>query len=90
LSYVYISIKLQHFGSWIFFRLQVKKGKTKTLPVWPLVELASDQGHFLPEDGKRSSSRNVILLKYRQWTKSKKKHFTDYNAPSSEPFRLQE
>jgi hypothetical protein len=28
---------------------------------------------FLPEDGRRSSFRNVvILLKYRQWTKSKK------------------
>jgi hypothetical protein len=45
---------------------------------------------FLPEDGRRSSFRNVILLKYRQWTKSKKKKtFTDYNAPLSEPFRLQ-
>jgi hypothetical protein len=29
---------------------------------------------FLPEDGRRSSFRNVvILLKYRRWTKSKKK-----------------
>jgi hypothetical protein len=28
---------------------------------------------FLPEDGRRSSFRNVvILLKYRRWTKSKK------------------
>jgi hypothetical protein len=27
---------------------------------------------FLPEDGRRSSFQNVILLKYRRWTKSKK------------------
>jgi hypothetical protein len=27
---------------------------------------------FLPEDGRRSSFRNVILLKYRRWTVSKK------------------
>jgi hypothetical protein len=32
LSIVYISIKFQHFGSWIFFRLQVK-GMTETLAV---------------------------------------------------------
>jgi hypothetical protein len=36
---------------------------------------------------RRSSFRNVILLKYRRWTKSKK-NYTNYNAPSSEPFRL--
>jgi hypothetical protein len=30
---VHISIKLQHFGSWIFFRLQV--GRTKPLAVGP-------------------------------------------------------
>jgi hypothetical protein len=30
LSIVYISIKLHRFGSWIFFRLQVKKGRTET------------------------------------------------------------
>jgi hypothetical protein len=44
LSIVYISIKLQRFGSWIFFCLQVKKkGRTKTLVVEPpLDELASD------------------------------------------------
>jgi hypothetical protein len=35
LSIVYISIKLQRFGSWIFFRLQVKKGRTKTLTDGP-------------------------------------------------------
>jgi hypothetical protein len=29
--------------------------------------------HFLPEDGRRCSFRNVvILLKYRRWTKPKK------------------
>jgi hypothetical protein len=91
LSIVYISIKLQRFGSWIFFRLQVKKEGQKPQLLGPLVELASDldQGlrldhpggltarvsvlHFLPEDGRRSSFRNVvILLKYRRWTKSKK------------------
>jgi hypothetical protein len=27
---------------------------------------------FLPEDGRRSSFRNVILLKYRRWIKSKR------------------
>jgi hypothetical protein len=44
---------------------------------------------FLTEDGRRSSFRNVdILLKYRRWTMSKKTTITDYNAPSSEPFRL--
>jgi hypothetical protein len=32
---VYISIKLQHFGSWIFFCLQVKKRRTETLAVGP-------------------------------------------------------
>jgi hypothetical protein len=36
LSIVYISIKLQRFGSWIFFHLQVKKkGRTETLAVGP-------------------------------------------------------
>jgi hypothetical protein len=44
---------------------------------------------FLPEDGRRCSFRNVvILLKYKRLTKAKKNVFTDYNAPSSEPFRL--
>jgi hypothetical protein len=38
---VYISIELQRFGSWIFFRLQVKKEGQKPL-LGPLVELASD------------------------------------------------
>jgi hypothetical protein len=37
----------------------------------PLVELASD---LMSEDGRRSSFRNfLILLKYRRWTKQKKK-----------------
>jgi hypothetical protein len=36
LSIVYISIKLQRFGSWILFRLQVKKkGGAETLAVGP-------------------------------------------------------
>jgi hypothetical protein len=35
LSIVYISIKLQRFGSCIFIRLQVKKGRTETLAVGP-------------------------------------------------------
>jgi hypothetical protein len=43
---------------------------------------------FLPEDGRRSSFRNVILLEYRSSTKSKKSTFTDYNAPLSKPFRF--
>jgi hypothetical protein len=34
-NFVYISIKLQHFGSWIFFRLKVKKGRTETQAVGP-------------------------------------------------------
>jgi hypothetical protein len=46
-----------------------KRGRTETLAVGPLVELASG-----PEDGRRSSFRNVvILLKYKRWTKPKKK-----------------
>jgi hypothetical protein len=46
-----------------------KRGRTKTLAVglWSFL--------FLPEDGRRSSFQNVvILLKYRRWTKPKK-HF---------------
>jgi hypothetical protein len=35
LSIVYILIKLPRFGSWIFFRLQVKRGMTETLAVGP-------------------------------------------------------
>jgi hypothetical protein len=35
LSIVCISIKLQHFRSWIFFRLHVKEGRTKTPAVGP-------------------------------------------------------
>jgi hypothetical protein len=31
LSIIYILIKLQRFGSWIFFRLQVKRGRRETL-----------------------------------------------------------
>jgi hypothetical protein len=78
---VYILIKLLHFGSWIFFRLQVKR-KDRTLAVGPPGWATLRP---LPEDGRRSSFRNVvILLKYRRWTKSKKKTaFTDYFAYSS-------
>jgi hypothetical protein len=44
-------------------RLAQPGGPTARVPVLP----------FLPEDGRRSSFRNVvILLKYRRWTKSKK------------------
>jgi hypothetical protein len=42
---------------------------------------------FWSEDRKSGFQNVVILLKYRQWTKSKKSTFTDYNAPS-ETFRL--
>jgi hypothetical protein len=42
LSIVYILIKLLRFGSWSLFRLQIKRGRTETLAVGPLVELASD------------------------------------------------
>jgi hypothetical protein len=35
LSIVYILIKLLRFGSWIFFRLEVKKGRTETVAVGP-------------------------------------------------------
>jgi hypothetical protein len=41
-SIIYISIKLQRFRSWVFFRLQVKKERTETLAV----ELASDLDSF--------------------------------------------
>jgi hypothetical protein len=45
-----------------------------------LVELASNLVQvylsFLPENGRRSSFRNVvILLKYRQWSMSKKRYY---------------
>jgi hypothetical protein len=46
LSIVYISIKLQRFGSWIFFRLQVKKEGQIPWLLGPLVELASDLDSF--------------------------------------------
>jgi hypothetical protein len=92
LSIVYISIKLQCFGSWFFFHLQVK-GKRP-----PGLRLAQPGGptarvsvlFLLTEDGKRSSFRNVVILsKYRRWTKSKQTHiFIGYKASSSEPFRL--
>jgi hypothetical protein len=62
-----------------------KKGRTESLAVRPLGELglrlAQPGGPiarvsvlpFLPEDGRRSSFRKVvILLKYRRWKKSKK------------------
>jgi hypothetical protein len=77
LSIVYILIEVLRFGSWIFFRLQVKRKDRN--PSWS--EASSTRGpnnygfcpSFLPEDGRRSSFRNVvILLKYRRWTKSKK------------------
>jgi hypothetical protein len=35
MSIVYILIKLQRFGSWIFFHLLVKRGRTETLAVGP-------------------------------------------------------
>jgi hypothetical protein len=43
-------------------RLAQPGGPTARVSVFPF---------FLPEDGRRSSFRNVILLKYRRWTKSK-------------------
>jgi hypothetical protein len=63
---------LLHFGSWIFFRLQVKRS--------PGLRLAEPGGPtarvfvlpFSSEDGRRSSFRNIILLKYRRWIMSKK------------------
>jgi hypothetical protein len=44
LSIVHILIKLLHFGSWIFFRLQVKRGRTETLVVGPGLRLAQPGG----------------------------------------------
>jgi hypothetical protein len=87
LSIVHILIKLLRFGSWIFFRLRVKRGRTETLavglPGWASLNKITtfrklDQleflfSPFLPEDWRRSSFRNVvILLRYRRWTMSKK------------------
>jgi hypothetical protein len=46
LTIVYISIKLQRFGSWIFFRLQVRKEGQKPWLLGSLVELASDLNSF--------------------------------------------
>jgi hypothetical protein len=51
LSIVYISIKLR-FGSWIFFRFQVKKEGQKPSLLGPLVELASDLDSFEAVTGK--------------------------------------
>jgi hypothetical protein len=77
---VYILIKLLRFGSWIFLRLQVKRGRTET-PGWASLRPANQGAQqlgflsspFLPEDGRWSSFRNVvILLKYRRWTMPKK------------------
>jgi hypothetical protein len=77
--------KLQRLGSRIFFRIQVKKwlaqpgGPTARVFVLPF---------FLPEDGRRSSFRNVvILLKYRRWTESKEP-LLQIIALLSESFRL--
>jgi hypothetical protein len=48
-----------------------------TQPVGPTARVSVLS--FLPEDGRSSSFRNVvILLKYRRWRKSKKTAFTDY------------
>jgi hypothetical protein len=91
-------MKLLRFGRWIFFRLQVKR-KDRNPSLRPGLRLAQSGGptarvscpSFLPEAGRRSSFRNVILLKYiddGQSPKKKKTAFTDYKAPSSEPFRL--
>jgi hypothetical protein len=42
---------------------------------------------LLPEDGRRSSFRNVvILLKYRRWTMPKKTAVTGYSIASSTLF----
>jgi hypothetical protein len=63
------------FNSHLFDRVLVEICK-----IYPGLRLAQPGGPtarvsvlpFLPEDGRRSSFRNVILLKYRQLTKSKK------------------
>jgi hypothetical protein len=79
-------MKLQHFGRWIFFRLQVKRkwietllvgapGSARLMAVRQLSQTAQQIGllsfSFLPEDERRSSFRNVILLKYKRRTKPK-------------------
>jgi hypothetical protein len=67
----------------VFRRVHIMQGsklsKTKTLvETWRLVQPGGPTARvsalpFLPEDIRRSSFRNVvILLKYRRWTKSKK------------------
>jgi hypothetical protein len=66
LSIVYISIKLQRWAS-----LRLGPGLRLAQPGVPTARISVLS--ILPEDGRRSSFRNVvILLKYRRWTKSKK------------------
>jgi hypothetical protein len=71
LSIVHISIKLLRFGRSDLdpgpdLRLAQPGGPTAKVSVLP----------FLPEDGRRSSFRNVVtLLKYRPWTKLKKQFY---------------
>jgi hypothetical protein len=75
LSIVYISIKLR-CGSWILFRLQIEEEGTLAVgppasDLRPGLRLAQPGGPtarvsvlpILLEDGRRSSFRNVILLK---------------------------
>jgi hypothetical protein len=51
-----------------------KKGRTGLRLAQPGSPTARVSVHpFLPEDGRRSSFQNVVILfKYRRWTKSKK------------------
>jgi hypothetical protein len=51
-------MKLQCFGSWIFFRLQVKRKNRNPTGAQQLGFLFS----FLSEDGGRSVFRNIVIL----------------------------
>jgi hypothetical protein len=51
---LYFNKNLQRFGSWIFFRLQVKR-RIETLAVGPLPS-------FIDEDGRISSFRKVNFI----------------------------
>jgi hypothetical protein len=74
-----------------------KKGRTETLAVGPpgWASLRPGPGRvsvlpFLPEDGRRFSFRNVILLKYRRRAESKKLllQIITHHRQNPSPFRL--
>jgi hypothetical protein len=90
------SFKKQRFGRWLCFRLQVKKeGRDWTewlrlaLSKWPHRVWTTPSPLFLPEDGSRTSFRNVVL-KEKNWTMEKvqKQDSSICITPSLKLFRI--